>query len=275
VKKKIIFILGSGRCGTLAFYQALQKVKKVEAYHEFFFEPTLRAATLYHMKKKNKEHIKKFIEENHLFSIKNSKKKIWIDSSNALPWIADVLVDMFPNAKFIHLIRNGKKVVSSFFYKHGDIMYNDYHVKKLLSFLKNKTKIISSEKKYWRPLPIHNELELNKFIKNGQFYRICKYWAEINEKISKSLKNAKFKKTFKLEDIENKKKLLEFGNFIGLDRKDYLNFKSSLSKPTNVTIPKNFYFTKDQKNIFEQTCSEQMLKFNYKNNEAKEYKTIY
>jgi hypothetical protein len=148
-------------------------------------------------------------------------------------------------------------------------------VKKLLSFLKNKTKIISSEKKYWRPLPIHNELELNKFIKNGQFYRICKYWAEINEKISKSLKNAKFKKTFKLEDIENKKKLLEFGNFIGLDRKDYLNFKSSLSKPTNVTIPKNFYFTKDQKNIFEQTCSEQMLKFNYKNNEAKEYKTIY
>lgn len=275
MKKKIIFILGSGRCGTLAFYQALQKVKNAEVYHEFFFEPTLRAATLYHMKKKTKAHIKKFVEENHLFSINNSKKKLWIDSSNALPWIADVLVEMFPNAKFIHLVRNGKKVVSSFFNKHGDIMYNDYHVKKLLSFLKNKTKIISSEKKYWRPLPINNKSELEKFIKNGQFYRICKYWAEINEKINKSLKNAKFKKTFKLEDIENKKKLLEFSNFIGLDRKDYLNFKSSFGKPVNVTIPKNFYFSKQQQNIFEQTCSEQMIKFNYKNNEAKEYKTIY
>jgi len=275
VKKKIIFILGSGRCGTLAFYQALQKIKRVEAYHEFFFEPTLRAATLYHMKKKKKSWIKKFIKENHLFSIKNSKKEIWIDSSNALPWIADVLVEMFPSAKFIHLIRNGKKVVSSFFYKHGDIMYNNFHVKKLLSFLKKKTKIISSEKKYWRPLPINNELELKKFIKNGQFYRICRYWAEINKKINESLKNAKHKKTFKLEDIENEKKLLEFSKFIGLNRKDYLNFKASFIKPVNVTIPKNFYFTKKQKNIFKQTCSEQMLKFNYKNNEAKEYKTIY
>ena len=129
MKKKIIFILGSGRCGTFAFYQALQKIKNVEAYHEFFFEPTLRVAALYHMKKKTKANIKKFVEENHLFSINNSKKKLWIDSSNALPWIADVLVEMFPNAKFIHLVRNGKKVVSSFFNKHGDIMYNDYHVK--------------------------------------------------------------------------------------------------------------------------------------------------
>lgn len=275
MKKKIIFILGSGRCGTFAFYQALQKIKNVEAYHEFFFEPTLRAAALYYMKKKTKANIKKFVEENHLFSINNSKKKFWIDSSNALPWITDVLVEMFPNAKFIHLIRNGKKVVSSFFNKHGDIIYNDYHVKKLLSFLKNKTKMISSEKKYWRPLPINNKLELDKFIKNGQFYRICKYWAEINNKINESLKKAKFKKTFKLEDIENRKKLLEFSNFIGLDREDYLNFKSSFSKPVNVTIPKNFYFTKQQQNIFEQTCSEQMIKFNYKNNEAKEYKTLY
>ena len=50
-KKKIIFILGSGRCGTHSFYKALYKLNNIEAHHEFFFEPTLRIATLYQMKK--------------------------------------------------------------------------------------------------------------------------------------------------------------------------------------------------------------------------------
>ena len=62
------------------------------------------------MKKISKNTVKNFLKQNHYFSIKNSKKKIWVNACNALPWISDVLIEMFPDAKFIHLVRNGKKV---------------------------------------------------------------------------------------------------------------------------------------------------------------------
>ena len=59
-------------------------------------------------------------------SIHYSDKK-WVDSSNALPWIIKPLSKIFPDAYFIHLIRDGRKVVSSFYNKFGDIMYEEKH----------------------------------------------------------------------------------------------------------------------------------------------------
>ena len=110
-----IFILSSGRSGTYSFYNALKKEKNIEIHHEFKFEKTLRNSVSYYLGAINKKKAFKLLDKNHNFSIKKSKKKIWIDSSNALPWMLDLIVDKFPKAKFIFLIRNGKKVVSSFF----------------------------------------------------------------------------------------------------------------------------------------------------------------
>tara|TARA_A100001234_G_C12630422_1_gene387966 strand:- start:757 stop:1578 length:822 start_codon:yes stop_codon:yes gene_type:complete len=268
MNKKIIFILGSGRCGTYSFFKALEKFKNIEAHHEFFFEPTLKIATLYQMKKITKNKVKSFLEKNHYFSIKNSKKKIWIVSCNALPWISDVLIDMFPEAKFIHLVRNGKKVVSSFYNKFNNEMYRSENVKKLYNHIKNQKKnLLSSEKKYWRPLPIHNKNDFNQFISKGQFYRICKYWEQINYKIETSLKKTQNKLFFKLEDLENGKKLQEIAKFVCIKKKDYKKFVNSFKKPTNVSIPKNIILTKQQNKIFYDVCQKAMLKYKYNDRE--------
>lgn len=271
-KTKVIFILGSGRCGTYSFFKALKNSNRIEAYHEFFFEPTLRIATLYHMKKISKKKVIEFLKENHGFSITNSNNFFWIDSSNALPWITDVLVEVFPKAKFVHLIRNGKKVVSSFYNKHNDIMYNQNDVIKLKDFLQKKIKYLSSEKKYWRPIPINNMKELEVFLKKSQFAKICKYWSEINIKINDCLKKANKKKLFKMEDFQDKKKVLDLLNFIGINRNFYNIFQKSFKRPMNVTIPKNIYLSSVQKKIFQRECDSVMRKFNYDDNE---YKTIY
>ena len=262
-KKKILFILGSGRCGTYSFVQALKKFSYVEAHHEFFFEPTLKLATLYHMKMISKNKVKSFILNNHYLSIKNSNKKIWVDSSNALPWIADVLIEIFPNAKFLHLIRNGKKVVSSFYNKFNNEMYKDENVKKLKNFLIHKKKKLSSEKKYWRPIPIYNKKEFNKFISSGQFYRICKYWTEINYKIENSLMSTNNSYTFKFEDIVIKKKTKKLLNFLDLYKKNFDTFYNSFKKPVNIGIKKNYMLTKKQNIIFNEVCNDEMIKYGY------------
>ena len=147
INKKVIFILGSGRCGTFSFYKTLSKLNNIEAHHEFFFEPTLKIAALYQMKKISKNTVKNFLKKNHYFSIINSEKKIWVNACNALPWISDVLIEMFPDAKFIHLIRDGKKVVSSFYNKFNTEMYRDESVKKLNDYLKNQKKINFHQKR--------------------------------------------------------------------------------------------------------------------------------
>mgnify|MGYP001302492982 FL=1 len=272
-KTNVIFILGSGRCGTYSFYKALSRVKNIEAYHEFFFEPTLRIANLYHMKRISKKEIIHFLKKNHLYSITNSTKKIWVDSSNALPWIADVLVELFPDAKFVHLIRNGKKVVSSFYNKHRDIMYNKRDILKLIKFLNKKNKYISSEKKYWRPIPIDDYQKLKEFLNKSQFSKICNYWSEINLKIYHSIQKAKNRKTFMFEDIKKKKKLFELIRFMGIRKYDFDIIKKSFQKPVNVTIPKNIYLKNSQIKCFQKECGNSMKKFNYNNDN--EYKVIY
>lgn len=274
MKKNIIFILGSGRCGTYSFYKALNKLNNIECHHEFFFEPTLRIATLYHMGLAPKSIVKKHILNNHFFSIKNSKKAFWVDSSNALPWIADVLIEIFPNAKFIHLIRHGKKVVSSFYHKHNSEMYTDASVKKLYSYLNQikKKQIFSSEKKYWRPIPFKDKKKIKNFLLKGQFYRICKYWSEINKKIENSLMMAKNSFFMKFEDVHNKKKLISLIKFLKLGNNSLKTLQDSFKKPVNVTIPKNFKLNRKQNKIFDEVCCKEMKKFKYSN---LEYETSY
>ena len=130
-----IFILSSGRSGTYSLFNALKNEKEIEIYHEFLFDETLRNSVSYYMGLINEKKIINYLGFAHEFSIKNSKKKIWIDSSNALPWMVKPLIKKFKNAKFIFLIRNGRKVVSSFSNKYSDIMYNRDDVILLKKFM--------------------------------------------------------------------------------------------------------------------------------------------
>jgi hypothetical protein len=52
----------------------------------------------------------------------------FLDSSNKLSHIAPLLKELYPHAKFIHLTRDGRKVVSSFYNKLGRNIYTDYGV---------------------------------------------------------------------------------------------------------------------------------------------------
>ena len=260
-----IFILSSGRSGTYSFYNALKNEKNIEIHHEFCFEKSLRNSVLYYLGVINKREAFKILKKNHNFSINKSKKKIWIDSSNALPWMLDLVVEKFPTAKFIFLIRNGKKVVSSFFYKHNKIMYDKKNVIMLKKFIDKKINYISTEKKYWRPIPL-NKNKFSSFVNKGQFHMICCYWRDLNKKIRKSLKKVKSNKKFllKFENIKDKNQLRKLLQFVGVRKNRVSKVIDKFNEPINVKIPKNFKLTSKQEKIFKKVCKKEMIINGYK-----------
>lgn len=259
-----IFILSSGRSGSYSFYNALKGLSNIEIYHEFLFDETLRNSVSYYMKIIGKKKILEYLEKNYAIAIKNSKKKIWIDSSNALSWMIKPLRYKFKNAKFVFLIRDGRKVVSSFYYKHREIMYNKRDVILLKNFFDKKIKFLSSEKKYWRPIPTERK-KFHLFNKKSQFSKICIYWSLINRTIRKNLKGVKKNNIFflRLEELENRKKLLSLFKFLGVRKKDYKTLIKIFKKPINVKIPKDFSLNKVQKKEFEKYCKTEMIKNGY------------
>src|SRR3569832_1837627 len=102
-----VFILGSGRSGTLQVVKLLENIEGIQANHEYLFEKILKSAVLYRMGVVGDEEIKKLLMETYVPAVYYANTPIWLDSSNALPWIVKPLHELFPNARFIHLLRGG------------------------------------------------------------------------------------------------------------------------------------------------------------------------
>ena len=264
--RKPVFIVSSGRSGTFALVNALKDNNELIIHHEFLFELVLKNAVLYKMDLINDDDIHKVLYETYYAAIYYARGKKWVDCSNALPWIIKPLLKMFPEAKFVHLIRDGRKVVSSFYNKFGALMYSNDCVKDLLNWLGNKNKypMPPPEKKYWRPIPIYNEKLYNEFISYGQFQRICYYWNELNQHTINEFQYIpdKQKLVMKFEDLLNDKLVQKnFTEFLGLRNEE--GMFNSFYRPVNVHKPINYKLNKKQIDKFYKICTPMMEKFNY------------
>ena len=268
--KEIVFIVSSGRSGTFSIVNALRDQVNLEIYHEYLFELILKNAVLFKMGLINENEIIQILVDTYGSSIFYSRAKVWIDCSNALPWIIKPLNTVFPNAKFVHLIRDGRKVVSSFYFKFGPLMYSDECISDMLNWFNHKDKypIPPAEKKYWRPIPIYDKKMFNKFLSYDQFQRICFYWNELNQHILDEfmcIPNTQ-KLTIKFEDLLIKEtEQRKFSDFIGL--KFTKEIFQSFSRPVNVYEPQNYILNKDQLKKFRDICWPLMVNFDYSKSE--------
>jgi hypothetical protein len=271
-----VFILGSGRCGTFQISRLLERVGEIEAHHEYLFENILKSAVLYRMNAIKNEDVKSILTKTHRPAIHYSEKKFWVDSSNALPWIIEPLYEMFPNARFIHLIRDGRKVVSSFYNKFSDVVYDDRCVSIVNEWIENPQTVLepSPEKKYWRPFPVKGDPFFDEFKKYNRFQKLCYYWQDVNLSIRNSLKKIPdTQKSFvRLEDLtSNTEALNDFLEIFDTEIND--NFIEVLKKPANVAIPKNFPLSQEQRKEFNDICGNAMSIFDYDSEE--EYSVTY
>ena len=271
-----IFVVGSGRSGTRMIFKLLSGIPEIEIYHEYLCTHIQQASALYYMQLIDEDKIKERIKELHGAAIYYSEARYWMDCSNKLSWIIEPLFELFPQAKFVNLTRDGRKVASSYFHKLGAEMYDDDSVRIMLNWLSNRDSVPlpPPEKKYWWNIPQKEQPFAEDFPKFSRFQRCCYQWREANRVIIESLKKIPKEQQLlvKFENLTTNKDVLKrFLQFFEVEYEEH--FLESLQTPRNVFFPMDFNLTDTQLRQFNEIAADMMEELGYADKE--EYSVKY
>jgi len=277
VSAELVFILGSGRSGTKMAAKLFNGVGHIESHHEYVRDTYQREAALYFMGLLGKDEMAARLKAIYGAAAHYSRASYFIDSSNKLSWVADVLVDAFPTAKFVHLVRDGRKVASSFFHKLGGHVYSDRGVAALQAWLAHPDQhpMPPPPEDFWWVIPQAGQPFHNEFSAFDQFQRCCYQWAESNRSVADALTAVppERKLTLKLEaltaDPAEVKRLLDFTDTPFDD-----SFVEVLSRPQHVYVPLDYPLTPPQSTQFAAIGGAMMARLGY-DLAAKEYRVNY
>lgn len=261
-----VFIIGTGRNGTRSMFKMLSGVDDVDVYHEFVCTHIQKLAALYYMGVIDKDETKRQIMELHGSAIVYSDAKLWIDSSNKLTWLVEPLAELFPEARFLLMVRDGRKVSGSFYYKLSEEIYDDRSTGILTRWLSSRTAtpVPPPEKKYWWNIPQLGQPFHVEFPTFDQFQRICYHWQECNRFALHVLEKipAAQRMIIKLEDVVANVDILKSTlAFIGTEYDD--NYPTFLETPQNVFFPMDFKLTSEQLEQFDAICAPMMKTLGY------------
>jgi hypothetical protein len=183
------FIVSSGRSGTAMLHKALSANPDVEMNHEYMVQITQPLAVRRYLDLMDSSRARQMLAQTHGAAIGYSAAKHWGDSSNKLSWLIPELAQLLPEARFVHLVRDGRKVVGSYFRKLGEECYDDRSTRILQAHYDapGHAPAPPPEKKYWWPVPRRDDPSARTFRGFSQFERICWHWAEINRVIIEQL----------------------------------------------------------------------------------------
>jgi hypothetical protein len=246
---KPIFIVSSGRSGTAMMDRLLALCPEIEMHHEYMVHHIQPVACRYAMGLAGANEVRDVLTATHGAALWYAKAPVWGDSSNKLSWIVPILADMFPDARFVHLVRDGRKVASSYFHKLGAECYDDDAVDALARYAANPETIQAPppEKRYWWPHPVDGESWAPAFPAFSQFERIAWHWSAINRAILEALTPlaAERKLFVRLEDmIADEAELTRFLTFLDQPYTD-ASF-TALQRPHNVNRPEDRLLNEDQ-----------------------------
>jgi len=259
-------------------FKMLQGTSNVEVHHEFMCTQVQQLAALYSMSLIDKTEVINGLRGLHYSAVYWSEARIWIDSSNKLTWLIEPIIDIFPTAKFVNLVRDGRKVASSFVRKLGDEMYDDGSVAVMFEWLADRTQtpMPPPEKKYWWNVPLGSMPMATEFSKFSQFERAVYHWVEANRVARTVLAKyvpAAQQLTLKLEDlIASQERLAELCSFIGVAY-DH-SYWAALQRPENVIYPMDALLTNSQNEQFIYLAAETMSYLGYDIN-SREYSVDY
>lgn len=268
-----VFIVGSGRSGTAMMRKLLSRFSCIEAHHEYLATNIQKDTVRYSMGLLSEQEMLDRLEETHGAAVHYCPRHYWLDSSNLFSWLVAPAARLFPRAVFIHLVRDGRKVVSSFFHKLGKEMYDDRSVAVLSRWLDDPGKFPCPppEKKYWRKIPRPGEAFFEEFPSFGQFERICYHWTASNAAALEGLAHIPDERNhfFQLERLVSEKEeltrlLAVFG--VAYDEESF----SLLQRPHNVAVPREFGLTAEEREQFAAICGPMMRRLGY-DIEQKEY----
>jgi hypothetical protein len=264
VSARPFFIVSSGRSGTAMLHKALSAAPGVEMHHEYMVQYLQPLAVRRYMGLIDSEAARAILSETTLASVRCSEAKHWGDSSNKLSWLIPDLAALFPQARFVHLVRDGRKVAGSFFHKLKDECYDDRSTAILRAHVEAGEPAPPPEKKYWWPLPRRDDPVAAAFRNFSQFERIAWHWAEINRVILQDLApvSEKQKHFVRLEDLRSTPSALRgLFDFLELDYRD--DFFALFQRPHNVNRPVDTPLTEADREAFRRLAQPMMERLGY------------
>lgn len=260
------FIVSSGRSGTAMLHKALSAVPGVEMHHEYMVQIIQPLAVKRYLSLADSRETAKTIAETYGAAIRYSQAAHWGDSSNKLSWLIPELAAAFPDARFVHLVRDGRKVASSYFHKLGDECYDDRSTRILQAYYDAPESQIPPppEKKYWWPLPRHGAPDAGIFRSFHQFQRIAWHWAEINRLALEELSKLPAERTMfvRLEELRaSPSDVRALYDFLGLAWHDQAY--GVFARPHNVNRPEDRLLDPLQRAAFDAIAADMMMRLGY------------
>lgn len=252
---KPFFIVSSGRSGTAMLHKALSAGGDVEMHHEYMVDILQPLAVRRYHALADRAEALKILAQTHEAAVRCSAAASWGDSSNKLSWLIPELAELMPAAKFVHLVRDGRKVAGSYFHKLGDECYDDRSTAILRAHIEDGMPAPPPEKKYWWPLA---PCDLD------QFGRIAWHWSQVNSVVLDALRMlAPERQMFvRLEDLPASPLLVRsLFEFLGLSHRDE-HFRI-FARPHNVNRPEDRPLTPEQRATFERVAMPMMDRLGY------------
>jgi hypothetical protein len=263
---KAFFVVSSGRSGTAMLHKALSAGGTVEMHHEYMVHIVQPLAVRRYLGLVDAAEAKRTLGETHAAAIRYSEKAHWGDSSNKLSWLIAELAELLPQAKFVHLVRDGRKVASSFFHKLADECYDDRSVAILRAHIDDPLGALPPppEKKYWWPLPRQDDPIAGAFADFDQFARIAWHWAEINRVILEALAQLPPQQSLfaRLEDLRGSPSAVRgLYDFLELPYRD--EHFAMFARPHNVNRPEDRLLDEPQRAQFEMIAGRMLARLGY------------
>jgi hypothetical protein len=260
------FIVSSGRSGTAMLHKALSAIDGVEMHHEYMVQLVQPLAVRRYLGLADAATARRILDETYTTAIRYSERALWGDSSNKVSWLIPDLAALLPEAKFVHLVRDGRKVAGSYFRKLGDECYDDRSTAILQAHYDEPRANAAPppEKKYWWPVPRRGDASADEFRRYDQFSRIAWHWSEINRVILESFETlAPAQKMFvRLEDLYAAPRLArDMYEFIGIPWRD--EYFSVFARPHNVNRPEDRLLDAREAARFEAVAGGMMARLGY------------
>jgi hypothetical protein len=258
------FVVSSGRSGTAMLHKALSAVPGTDMHHEYMVHIVQPLAVRRYLGMADSAAATRVLAETHAAAVRFSQAAHWGDSSNKLSWLIPELSALLPQAKFVHLVRDGRKVAGSYFRKLGAECYDDRSTAILQDFLDGRGSVPPPEKKYWWPLPRKDDPLAQAFRGFDQFQRIAWHWAEINRVILESLAALPdARKLFvRLEDLQSSAhQVRALYRFLNLPCRD--EHFAMFARPHNVNRPEDRLLEPRQRAQFDAIAGAMMDKLGY------------
>ncbi len=264
-RPRSLFVVSSGRSGTHTMERLIASRPGAEMHHEYLCTHVQPLAVKHHLGLIDFDTTCEVLDRTHGAARRLCAAELFGDSSNKLSWLIAPLAEVLPEARFVHLIRDGRKVVSSYFHKLADECYDDRSTAILQAWVDDPERHPEPppEKKYWWNVARRDAPD-DPFRGYGRFERLCAHWRDVNDAITTQLSALPRERwmALRLEDLIARPELIrEVLDFAQLPYGS--DVPALLARPHNVGTPVDHPLTRLQRSRFESICGETMRAHGY------------